>query len=55
MGQESQPQSDNARIGSRKGELYFSRTLIRLQKARKKPNSRLKTCNTKDNTPTHNG
>lgn len=37
MGQKSQPQSDNARTGSRKGEFYFSRTLIRLQKAQKKP------------------
>jgi len=36
MGQKSQPQSDNAKTGFRKGELYFSRTLIRLQKAQKK-------------------
>lgn len=53
MGQKSQPQLDNARTGSRKGERYFSRTFIRLQKAGEKTNSPLKTYNAKQNTSSH--
>lgn len=42
MGQKSQPQRDKDRTGSTKGELYFSRTLIRLQKKHwENPNSPL--------------
>lgn len=53
MGQKLQPQLDNARTGSRKGERYFSRTFIRLQKAGEKTNSPLKTYKAKQNTSSH--